>query len=385
MHPRRSKSPLSTTLLLSALFLACSSSTPPPSLVPVPSPQDLEASLFLIGDAGKPEEHDHVLAALTRAASGAANSTIVFLGDNLYYYGMPDSTALDRKVYERRLRWQMDVGLNSRAPTYFIPGNHDWENGRDSGFAAVRRQEAFIAQEGGDIVKMIPSGGCPGPFTVDIPGRFRLVALDSQWFLQGDPKPTEECRPGTVQGVVDSLVSALNVPAGLDAVVVLHHPLKTHGTHGGYFPLADHIFPLRNLVSWLYIPLPIIGSLYPISRRAGASDQDLAGTRNVLMRRRLREAFGPRPPRIVAAGHEHTLQVISDTSIPTLLVSGSGYDNHVEPVAWREDTRYAASIAGFMRVDRLKDGRVRLSVLRPQAKGDGLEELHSEWLPEVRH
>jgi hypothetical protein len=382
MHQRRSRAFQPTTLLLSALFLACSSSTPAPSVVPLPSPEDLEASLFLIGDAGKAEKDDQVLGALTRAASQAANSTIVFLGDNIYYYGMPDSTALDRKVSEDRLRWQVNVGLNSRAPTYIIPGNHDWENGRDSGWAAIRRQEAFIAQEGGDVVKLVPSGGCPGPMAIDIPGRFRLVILDSQWFLHGGPKPTEECRPGTVQGVVDSLTAVLNVPAGLDAVVALHHPLQTHGTHGGYFPLADHIFPLRNLVHWLYLPLPIIGSLYPIARRSGASDQDLAGTRNVLMRRRLREAFAPRPPRVVAAGHEHTLQVISDSSVPTLLVSGSGYDNHVEPVAWRADTRYAGSVAGFMRLDRLKDGRLRLSVVRP--KGDGVEELHSEWLPAVR-
>jgi hypothetical protein len=373
---------LPTTLLLSALFLACSHSAPALSLVPAPSLEELEASLFLIGDAGKPAKDDKVLQALTRAASGSVNPTIVFLGDNVYYYGLPDTTALDRKVYEERLRWQVEVGLNSRAPTYFIPGNHDWENGRDSGWAAIRRQEAFIAQEGGDVVKMVPGGGCPGPVTIDIPGRMRLIALDSQWFLHGGPKPTEECRPGTVQGVVDSLARALEVPAGLDAVVVLHHPLQTHGTHGGYFPVADHIFPLRNLVSWLYLPLPIIGSLYPIARRAGASGQDLSGTRNVLMRRRLREAFAARPPRVVAAGHEHTLQVISDSSTPSMLVSGSGYDNHVEPVAWRDDTRYAASIAGFMRVDRLKDGRLRLAVLQPT--DEGVRELYSEWLPEVR-
>jgi hypothetical protein len=95
----------------------------------------------------------------------------------------------------------------------------------------------------------------------------------------------------------------------------------------------------------------------------------------------VREAFTPRAPRIVAAGHEHSLQVISDPSVPSLLVSGSGYENHYDPVAWRSDTRYAASVAGFMRVDRLKDGRLRLSVLQP--KDDGVEELHSEWLPAV--
>lgn len=383
MPPRRTRSSRLTSLLVPVAFLACSHSTPPPSLVPVPTNQDVEASLFLIGDAGKPAEGDQVLAALTVTASSAPNATIVFLGDNVYYYGLPDTTSLDLKVYQNHLRWQMRVGLASHVPTYFIPGNHDWQNGRDSGWAAIRRQEAFIAAEGGDVVKMIPSGGCPGPVVVELPGRLRLVALDSQWFLQRGPKPTEECRPATVEGVVDSLARVLEVPAGEDAVVVLHHPLQTHGSHGGYFTVSDHLFPLRNFAKWLYIPLPIIGSLYPISRMAGASDQDLSGSRYQLMLARLREAFARRRPRIVASGHEHTLQVITDSMVPTQLVSGSGYDGHTEPVAWRSDTRYAASIAGFMRVDRLKDGRLRLGVLRPTDKG--VEELHSEWLPAVGH
>jgi len=383
MQPHRSRPSRLTTLLLPVAFLACSHATPPPALVPAPPAAEVEASLFLIGDAGKPAEDDHVLAALTSAASGAPNATIVFLGDNVYYYGLPDTSALDRKVYEDHLRWQMRVGLRSHVPTYFIPGNHDWQNGRDSGWAAIRRQNAFIAAEGGDVVKMIPNGGCPGPAVVELPGRLRLVALDSQWFLHGGPKPTEECRPGTVEGVVDSIAHALNVPAGEDAVVVMHHPLQTHGNHGGYFTLNDHLFPLRNFAKWLYLPLPLIGSLYPISRMNGASDQDMSGSRNQLMRQRFREAFAPHVPRIVASGHEHTLQVITDVTVPTQLVSGSGYDGHTEQVAWRADTRYAASLAGFMRVDRLKDGRLRLAVLRPTDKG--LEELHSEWLPEAKH
>ena len=111
----------------------------------------------------------------------------------------------------------------------------------------------------------------------------------------------------------------------------------------------------------------------------GISDQDLSGARNEHMRQRLGEALAARAPRVIASGHEHTLQVLGDSILPTHLVSGSGYDGHVERVAWGDDTRYAASIAGFMRLDRLADGRVRLAVLRPS--GMGVKELHSEWLP----
>jgi hypothetical protein len=370
---------LLASLLAPAAFLSCSPATPAPSLVPAPSAAEVEATLFLIGDAGKPAEDDRVLAALTREAAAAVNATIVFLGDNLYNYGLPDTTDGDRPVYEQRLRRQMAAGLGSGVPTYFIPGNHDWENGRATGWAAIRRQEAFLAAEGRGVVTMVPTGGCPGPVVFEIAGDFRLIALDTQWWLQDAPKPTAECRPGTEQDVVDSLARALDVPTGTDAVVVLHHPLRSHGPHGGHFPVGDHIFPLRNLVSWLYLPLPLIGSLYPIARMNGISDQDFSGARNAHMRQRLGEALVARAPRVIASGHEHTLQVLRDSTPPTHLVSGSGYDGHVERVAWGADTRYAASIAGFMRLDRLADGRLRLAVLRPS--GTGVEELHSEWLP----
>ena len=42
-----------------------------------------------------------------------------------------------------------------------------------------------------------------------------------------------------------------------------HHPFQSYGTHGGYFSWKDHIFPLTAANENLYIPLPIVGSLYP--------------------------------------------------------------------------------------------------------------------------
>jgi len=44
---------------------------------------------------------------------------------------------------------------------------------------------------------MLPVGGCPGPTVVDLGEVVRLVALDSQWWLQDGPKPgpTSSCPP----------------------------------------------------------------------------------------------------------------------------------------------------------------------------------------------
>ncbi|MFN8096517.1 MAG: hypothetical protein U0599_30610, partial [Vicinamibacteria bacterium] len=65
-------------LVLALLFLAAA----PPGRA---ADADLDARVFLIGDAGVPRPADPVLAALERdVAADSASSTVVFLGDNVY-------------------------------------------------------------------------------------------------------------------------------------------------------------------------------------------------------------------------------------------------------------------------------------------------------------
>jgi len=50
-----------------------------------------------------------------------------------------------------------------------------------------------------------------------------------------------------------------------EIVVLLHHPIQSNGNHGGKFNLKQHIFPFTALDKNLWIPLPIIGSINPVS------------------------------------------------------------------------------------------------------------------------
>ena len=81
---------------------------------------------------------------------------------------------------------------------------------------------------------------------------------------------------------------------------------------------------------------------------------------------------GARPLAWVA-GHEHTLQVLEGGAAEYLLVSGTGYYGHSSPVGWLDRTRYASSRAGFLRVDALADGRIRLGVVEVAADGTARE------------
>ncbi|HAP35831.1 MAG TPA: hypothetical protein DCQ28_07780 [Bacteroidetes bacterium] len=336
--------------------------------VSVPT-DSIKQTIYLIGDAGEPlvEKKEPVFRLLNNSASvSPANSTIIFLGDNIYPSGLPDSGHSDREEMERRLNEQINIGVESRTRTIFIPGNHDWDyKGRD-GLAAIKRQEEFITQKNNSHISMLPKSGLPGPSVVDIDDEVRIIAIDTEWWLHKYQKPFYQNDSNEVQTqhrFLDSLSGILAGSQQRKIIVVGHHPLRTFGEHGGFFDWKDHLFPLRKLSNWLWIPLPGIGSLYPISRIFGISDQDMSGRKNTLMRNAIDSVLSLYPVVVYASGHEHVLQVIEKESHHYYLVSGNGIQLHDEALTVAASTIAASRNKGFMRLDFLKSGKIRLGVV----------------------
>lgn len=171
--------------------------------------------------------------------------------------------------------------------------------------------------------------------------------------------------------MVAALANALDTL--LPVVVAGHHPLATNGPHGGFYDWRAHLFPLGELFSWgKRIPLPIVGSLYPAVRSMAPSRQDIASRANREMRLALERplAAATKPAlKIFAAGHEHSLQVLTSTAVDYALVSGSGSSAHQTPLTKRHNTLFAHSHAGFMVLD-VTDDDVRLSIVDPTAPPD---------------
>jgi len=370
-------------LAWAGLVAACAGARPPVAPAPVPAGANVETTLFLIGDAGAPAPGgEPVLYALAEALGSAAGErVVVFLGDNIYPRGLPDSAAPDRAEMERRIDTQMGVVLGAGARGIFVPGNHDWAKHGPDGWNAILRQERWIAARGAPAITMLPGGGCPGPSVVDVGSRVRLVLLDTQWWLQGGPKPGpgSGCRAADEGAVADSLRADLAGAGGRTVVVAAHHPLESAGVHGGFFGVEDHLFPLRAVRRWLWVPLPGLGSIYPLARQNGISNQDQTGPVNQRMREMLEAAMHDHPPLAWVSGHEHNLEVLEGTSVRWLLVSGAGYYGHEGPAFRRTDMRFGAAAPGFMRIEFLADGRARLGVLAVDREGRSTERF-SLWL-----
>jgi Calcineurin-like phosphoesterase len=354
-------------------LLACMGGPRPVTApVPVPVPGSVTHTVLLIGDAGAPAPGEPVLAALEQAASGApSRTTVVFLGDNIYPAGLPAEGHHGRAEAERRLDDQVDAVRDTGARVIFVPGNHDWDNGGPDGWEAVKRQQKRIAQRGGPNVALLPPGGCPGPEVVDVGERLRIVALDTQWWLHEHDRPAGRasgCATGSVAEVIASLRDALRVQ-GREVVLVTHHPPASGGPHGGNFGLKQHLFPFTETIPWLWLPVPVIGSAYPLVRQAGVVSQDIGSAPYSKMRDAIASTLRERPPLAWAAGHEHVLQVIESTRYGRVLVSGTGVYNHVSRVANVDGSRYRSSRSGYMRIDLFADGRRRLGVIEVDHAG----------------
>jgi hypothetical protein len=380
---------------------ACTPVLQPATPVPAPfAPKDsIEVAIFLIGDAGSDAyDGEPVLKELELQSDSLrpVRQFVVFLGDNVYPRGVPPLGHPRRDDAERKIAAQVLAIRRGSAQGVLIPGNHDWDRQGRDGWNSIRRQDTLVRKFGGKDVRLAPAGGCPGPDVIDLGSHVRLIAMDSEWWVHNDVKPygdTSPCPTRTYEQVADSLAGALRDKGRRQAIVLTHHPLQSGGIHGGHFTLMDHLFPLRNWKPWMWLPLPVIGSLYPFARQTGISNQDVGGRKYREMRTAFERAFRRYPPLVIASGHDHDLQVIRGgqsriTHARFQLVSGAGILGHASVVRDIEGSLFQREAAGFMRLDVTRDGRIRLSVrtVVPEGrrpKGESAE-VYSLWLTEPR-
>jgi len=369
---------------VAVLTAACSHAARlPPVTVPPVDQGRAAVRLFLLGDAGAPALDEPVLRALREDVRLSPHqSVVVFLGDNVYPAGFPGPASADRMEAERRLLAQIEAVTGAGGRVIFVPGNHDWHQGAADGFERIRAQGRFIQEHGERRAALVPPDGCPGPVVEEIHPILRVVVLDTQWWLRGEPRfgNGEGVCVGANRGTVtEGLRAVLRSRDEGVTVVVGHHPIVSGGRHGGHYSLLDHVFPLRALNRSLWIPLPVIGSLYPFARQNGISSQDLSSRKYGDLVDSLRAAFRAAPPLLYASGHEHALQVFQLDDRLFSVVSGSGYLAPGRLVHWVAGMRFGSAEAGYMRLDVLPDGRARLAVREVDDAGQG-REAYSTWL-----
>ncbi len=286
----------------------------------------IKTRIVLIGDAGQlTNGRQPVVDAARRMVKFDKNTTVVYLGDNLYKTGLPDEALPNFALAKAALDSQVLIAKGTPSKVYFIPGNHDWANGGENGYESIKRVESYIEYLGDKNVEVLPNKGCPGPEEVVINEDVTLIVLDSQWWLHEEDKPgiESDCGTKTKDEIISALDELLSKNSKKLVLLATHHPFRSYGPHGGYFTLKQHIFPFTDINPNLYIPLPIIGSAYPLSRGVFGTLQDLKHPLYQDMIRSIGAVMQSYKNVILVSGHEHTLQIIQEKG-QTFIVSGSG-------------------------------------------------------------
>lgn len=325
-------------------------------------------SVFLIGDAGAPAitRPDHNLELLKKMILEAnENSTLIFLGDNIYPKGMPEKDHPLRHQSEKRLLAQMNIANGYKGRTIFISGNHDWNKGRKGGLEALLRQQKFIDEHFGSEQVMLPRNGCPGPVLYEANKDLAIIIINTQWWVHSGRRPLGKengCMIDTEQEFFLNLQDMLEQHKDKKILVAGHHPMYSKAYHGGKFDLKQHLFPLTEAHKKLYIPLPVAGSIYPMYRKYIGSKEDMAHPRYRKLRRKLIEIFSGYPNLIYAAGHDHNLQYLNMQG-QHYIVSGAG--SKVTYVRKGRGAYFTHAHKGFFRIDYHKNGDVWMEVWEP--------------------
>lgn len=323
-------------------------------------------SIFLIGDAGEPGENPVLTLLKSELDKVGDKGAVVYLGDNIYPKGMPSGRHPLRAAAEEAINGQIEAVRDFQGQKLFIPGNHDWAQGRKYGLEWLSYEEQYVEQALDSLDIFLPSQGCPGPVEVELTDKITLIAIDTQWFLHKGKKPLESCGITGLADVAQLFEDALRRNAFKKVIVVSHHPMYTYGIHGGVFRAKDHLFPLTatKKTKWLYLPMPVIGSIYPTYRKFFGNIQDTSHPVYRQFRDALVTLMRQHPDLVHAAGHEHALEYIEKEDMG-FIVSGSGSKNNAH-VKQKGDALFASNTPGFARVDYYADGRTELTFVTPE-------------------
>ncbi|MEQ8471488.1 MAG: metallophosphoesterase [Marinoscillum sp.] len=320
-----------------------------------------EINLYLIGDAGEPSlPNDPTFDYLNEVTEEAtAHDVLIFLGDNLYPAGLPSHRSYSRERMEQKLVPTLEAIKKFKGRSFIIPGNHDWADSGPDGWNQLMNMQSFVDHYLDDRTVFIPRNGCPGPIEVNLSPDLLLIIMDTQYLLHRWEKPGENsnCLAKSSSDAIILLDDLLSRNKDKNIVVAAHHPLYSFGPHGSKYTLRQHLFPLTDANRKLWIPLPVIGSIYPVFRSVFGSRQDISNPRYKLIRNTLVKSLQQVDDLVWVSGHEHSLQYIPKDSLH-FVVSGSGSKTSV--VRTRNLKSYTTAKNGFAKLTYDTMGTVNL-------------------------
>ena len=312
---------------------------------------EIEHTFYLIGDAGYTkigEDLSHFNLLKKELSTADKNTTVLFLGNNVFEKGMPKKDNQENKLAEHQLNAQIDMVKSFKGQPIFIPGNNEYYN---NGVEGLKREANYITEHLNNENSFSPKNGCPIT-SIDISDNVVLIIIDSQWYIENwndNPTMNNDCDIKTREGFFKEYERLIRKNTLKTTVVAIHHPLLSYGSHSGQYSLYDQLYPRGG-----NIPLPVFGTLYNLLRKSsGLASQDMISHFYKELRKRLIMISETYENLIFVSGHEHNLQYIVQDQIKQI-VSGSGSKTDEARVI--EGSQFSFGGLGYAKLVKYKNG-----------------------------
>ncbi|MCA5004941.1 metallophosphoesterase [Sphingobacterium bovistauri] len=316
--------------------------------------QVIEHRLILFGDAG--EINNGQKQSINKAIELLLpnKTSVYFLGDNIYPYGM-SLESKQRKETIDILESQFLPFIKKNTSVTFIPGNHDWDHSRQLGLEKIKAQEAYILSQNITNLQFVPKAGTSDIFSKEITNSAKVILFDSEyWLFPFHANPDSALSIDVRNRFLEDLKTELELNTGKTIFILSHHPMRSYGEHGKNITWKDHVFPLTRISKNLYVPLPILGSLYPLVRtKIFHSAEDISHPLYKNLVKDITEITNKYPNVVFVAGHDHGLQLIEDNNF-IQIVTGSGAKRSF--IASHSTQKFVSNKQGFCMVDFLDTG-----------------------------
>lgn len=324
----------------------------------VAAQDSIQHRVILLGNAGSINGGQQAVISNALLQAKPGNTIVLFLGNNISPKGIELTSKRSGELSADVLRSQYQEFRKKGIPVYFIPGIADWDNNGPAGYEKVVRFNEFIKSQNDSLLRVIPENACPGPYEIALSDKVVLVALDTEWWLYPFDKHIEEaeCECKSQRSILGKLNDIIERNNEKLILLATSHPFASYGIYGGHYPIQNHVFPFKKANNSLYIPLPVISSVYPLFRKTFPPAKDLTNRDYEDMRRELSLVLKSHPNIVHVSGHENSLQLIQGDVLQ--LISGS-----VSEVAAvrKGKAKYAEGVRGYAIADISKDNSVNVT------------------------
>lgn len=322
-------------------------------------------TFYVLGDWGTGDQNQKAVAkglrenVATIPGGRRLRPFVLGLGDNVYEVGLAEGwdNPLTTELLEETFGHVYSEVKYQGQPLLFhmIPGNHDHsgEPGGKNGWGDVIHQETtaekmypnwkyypidpsknsdtddstnYRALKQEDILRL----AVPEKLQIETDGSVAILALDTQVLLDLYERNDEALLETHWQQLESLLAEEANWK-----IIIGHHPVRSHGKHGGF----------RSAFWWI----PPIALVTIVDKLFVKSGQDLDHAANKQFQEDLVAIMKKHQVSFYLAGHEHSLQFLEIDRERFQIISGSAAKS--SGVTHAGDTFFSHSARGFVRFD----------------------------------